>query len=299
MVIIKPDAEKFQLNAIARGHNNIAGLVNLETVEINEIFLQPVRDVGTYEGGQRVVNGIGQQKEAGFASQTLNAASLSNAQRWWLQTEILAGKISGPVTYKAHKYAVPMANGMSAPLIVANAMMSLPPNRSTQRYVDGITDFRYIMNRVVVIEEDQMYASIYVTGGVAAQGSIGTTPAKLTAFDTNGNSNGITPDHSDDDLTVIVAGEYEVLVNLSFTGTASAEWIFEIYKNDVATGIRGGPIPTNATPDPTHISFGGGRTINLVANDVLTVYVESDDGGGGDSITVVEGAFSLKSISFV
>lgn len=292
MVAIHPNAEKFQLNAIARGHNNITGLVNVETVEIFDLFLQPVRDVGTYEGGQRVVNGIGQQKETGFASQTLNAASLSNAQRWWLQTEILAGKISGPVTYRAHKYAVPLSSGMTAPLIIANAMMSLPLNRSTQRYTDGITNFQYLMNRVEIIEEDQMYASIY---GTTVQSDIGTTPVELASFDTNGSFNGITPDHTDNDLTVLVAGEYEPLVNINFVATIGFRWTFTIYKNGSPTDILGFGDSDNA--DGVNVVVGAGRTLPILANDVFTVYVESTDGGDTADITEIDVAFSLKSIA--
>ncbi len=295
-VIYKADAETFQLNSIAKGHDNISGLRNIEIVEVNGNRLSPVRDLGTYEGGQRVVNGRGIFKETGFPSQPLETGALSNAMRWWIQTELLGGAISGPVTFKARKYSVPMLDTDTALHFIANATLTLVPNRATQRYVDGIQDFSYDLTRLVIIEEDQMYGSIYVEGGAVAQSSIGTTPVLLTAFDTNGNSNGITPDHTDDDLTALVAGEYKPEIVLNFTGTASAVWDFHLYKNGADTGIQG-TIATNATPDPETICFGPGRTVTVAANDVFTVYVNTDDGGSGDAITVVDGAFSLESVS--
>jgi hypothetical protein len=296
MIEIVTDVEKFQLNAIAAGHNNVTGLVNLETVRIYELFLTPVKDVNTYIGGERVVNGRGVVNETGFPNQTLEAGYLTNAQRYWLQTEILRGKISGPVTFKAHRYAVPMTDGMTAPLVISNAIMTLPQGRSGQTYTDGRLRFDYTMTRIIPIEEEQLYGSIYVTGGSTAQTSIGTTAQKLTGFAVNGNYNGITPDHTDDDLTILVAGEYRVMMGLTFTGTLSTRWTFEVYKNGSATGIIA-EVETNATPDDLTVVLGAGRTINLSVNDVLTVYVNSDDGGATAELTMIEGGFSAESIA--
>lgn len=295
-VIYKTNAETFQLNSIAKGHDNITGLRNIEIVEINGNRLSPVRDLGAYEGGQRVVNGRGIFKETGFPSQPLETGALSNAMRWWIQTELLGGAISGPVTFKARKYSVPMLDADTALHFIANATLTLVPNRATQRYVDGIQDFSYDLTRLVIIEEDQMYGSIKVDGGSTSQDNIGTTPVKLTAFDANGNNNGITPDHTDDDLTVLVAGEYEPLANFSFTATLSTKWTLTVFKNAATTGIAATG-ETDAVPSAINVALGLGRSLNLLANDVLTIYVNSDDGASLADITIVDGAFSLKSIS--
>lgn len=295
-IIYKTNAETFQLNSIAKGHDNVTGLRNIETVEVNGNRLSPVRDLGVYEGGQRTVNGRGVFKEQGFPSQPLETGALSNAMRWWIQTELLGGAISGPVTFKARKYSVPM-NDTDTPLhFIANATLTLVPNRTTQRYVDGIQDFSYDLTRLVIIEEDQMYGSIYVAGGSVSQDDIGTTPELLTAFDANGNNNGVIPDHTDDDLTVGVAGEYRPLANFSFTATASTKWTFTVFKNGATTGIAASG-ETDAVPSAVNVALGLGRTLDLLANDVLTIYVNSDDGTGLADITIVDGAFELESVS--
>jgi hypothetical protein len=295
-VVYKSTAEKFQMNSIAAGYNNVSGLRNIETVYINGNQIAPIRDLGNYEGGLRVRNGVGVVKETGYASHRWNAGYLSNAQRWWLQTEILAGAISGPITFKALKYGVSMADSMTAPYIIANAILTLPPGRSNQTYVDGITGFDYDLSRLVIIEEDQMYGSIYVSGGSTAQENIGTTPVLLTAFAANGINNGVTPDHSSDNLTALIAGKYKPQVTLSFTATLSTKWTFTIYKNGATTGIIG-IVETDDVPSAVNIAFGMGRFETVSANDIYTVYVNSDDGGATADITVTDGAFSLESVA--
>ena len=54
------------------------------------------------------------------------------------------------------------------------------------------------------------------------------TGTKLTCFTTNGASNGTTPDHTDDSITIGVTGIYDVYFQISFSGTSSSEARFRL-----------------------------------------------------------------------
>jgi hypothetical protein len=79
------------------------------------------------------------------------------------------------------------------------------------------------------------YGSIFVHGGVTAQAGITSTPVKMTGFDTNGISNGTTPDHTSDDINISVAGDYLVSGAVSFIGTSNSTFDIDIYINSVTT----------------------------------------------------------------
>lgn len=52
---------------------------------------------------------------------------------------------------------------------------------------------------------------------------------KITQFDTNGESSGMTPDQANNKITVARAGTYTVTFSCSFNGTASTVYHFDIY----------------------------------------------------------------------
>jgi len=55
-------------------------------------------------------------------------------------------------------------------------------------------------------------------------------------FDTDGLSEGVTPDHTNDHLTILVAGKYMVNVSMVVTGTVSTTFEIQLFVNDGATG---------------------------------------------------------------
>lgn len=136
------------------------------------------------------------------------------------------------------------------------------------------------------------YGSMLVTAGSTSQGSLSSTPAKLTGWDTNGISAGVTPDFAtDDDLTVTVAGNYRIYFHLGFTPTASETYIFEIYKNAAVTAVRCQIDSVGATTDTIAASMEG--VLTLAASDLLTVFVHTV---GAAAITPLEGQFGCQLI---
>lgn len=136
-----------------------------------------------------------------------------------------------------------------------------------------------------------IYGEMRVEAGVTAQGSLSSTPAKMTGWNTSGLSNGCTVDPTtDDDIEVLTAGVVYVEAHISFTGTASETFTFEIYKNGAQTGIAG-IVPTNATPDAVQVSLAG--RVTCAANDLFTIYVSTV---GAASMTPTEAQFNVTRV---
>lgn len=134
------------------------------------------------------------------------------------------------------------------------------------------------------------YGDMRVEGGSAAQSGIGTSFTKMTGWNTNGKDGGVTPDQATGkDLTIGVDGDYLILFSISFTGTASTKFTFEVHKGGVAQGPTC-EITLNATPDGVHLSCAG--VITCSATDTIEIYVKAD--GAAKSITPTEATLVAK-----
>lgn len=130
------------------------------------------------------------------------------------------------------------------------------------------------------------YGGIYSDSSAIAISSIGTTAQKLAAFDTNMPSNGTTPDHTNDQITLSRAGTYLINFQCSFETTAAGdagEYQYHIRVNAVESGF-GAHRDMTGSSDIGSVSLVAIVTVS--ANDIVTVYVESDDGGGTDDIII-------------
>lgn len=144
-----------------------------------------------------------------------------------------------------------------------------------------------------ILTADLAYGIIYVADGLVAQGSIGTTAQVMSGFANNGPSNGITPDHVNDRLVILSDGIYIVLFQVSFSGTPNATFEVSVRVNGVEQypGVHrklsvGGDVGSGAC-----VGF-----LNLSAGDVLTMWVESDNGLNADSFLPVDAQFGALRI---
>lgn len=137
--------------------------------------------------------------------------------------------------------------------------------------------------RDMIVSLHGVFGDMRVETGVTAQGSLTSTPAKMTGWTTDGVAVGTTPDSTTNKRIVVgTAGTYWVEFHISFTGTASETFTFEIYKDGVATGIAG-IIDANATPDAMHVTAGG--HVVMAATNYFEVFVNVATAG---SITPTE-----------
>lgn len=133
-----------------------------------------------------------------------------------------------------------------------------------------------------------VYGSIYVVDGAVPQVP-GATPVKLTAFANNGIARGLTPDHTNDRLTVDAnsAGDYLVVFQCAFSGTNNATFEFEAYVNSVASGYKVSR-KLGVAGDVGSCSLIG--LVTLADGDDVEIFV---NGGPGDSLTVEDAQLVL------
>jgi hypothetical protein len=130
-----------------------------------------------------------------------------------------------------------------------------------------------------------VYGSIYSKDGAIAIGTIGTTPKKFEVFTADGPSNQTTPAHASDQITVGVAGDYYVSGAFTIaTAAAGDAGLYQIHLrvNGTENAAIGGRYQLSGSADTAEMHIAG--IVTLAANDVVTVYVESDDAGADDLV---------------
>jgi hypothetical protein len=266
-----------QGNMIAAGWNNF-NLTNIENITVDSQKFTMTRDIGLWQEGQPYRDGVGIQRFTGYSAARWEHSYISMAQYNYIFNTILGNKYSGKVTIRTRKF-------WGGEYVIANAILTLPQRdeisiSDNERVGKGYyAPFVWEFTRVEIIEEEMPHGIIYATGASTAQTGVTTTPEKLTAFAANGISDNMTADHTDDSITATYAGDYDITCYLSFVSTE------QVYSAQATS---------NATPDEMHVSFGG--MLALSASDIITVYVESDQGGGA-SITVSDAQLMAKRIA--
>ena len=115
----------------------------------------------------------------------------------------------------------------------------------------------------------ESFGEIYLTG-LTAQQAVSLTPtfSKITAWDSNGEGSGTTPDHTSDDITITTAGKYLVVLSMAIVSVGAGKsftgFQFAIFNN--ASQVARQISQTTATVALSMI-------LNLAASDVLDVRV--------------------------
>jgi hypothetical protein len=276
----------FRANQLASGYDNISDLTNIETILVSGKYFNPIDDLGKWDDGLGNIRGDGITTFNGYPSFIWQVGTLTFEQWYYLYTNILGGASSGEVTVKTEMFQIDQ-------YVICNAILDIGQPPTLSRGVRDYNPFTYRFSRVRILEVDEMYGELYTKDASTAQTSIDTTPTLLTGFAADGLSSGTTPAHANDSITVSFAKVYRAIFSIDATATASTQFLFYIRVNAVESNF-GCEFTTNATPDP--VSTGMTGILSLNANDIVTIYVESDAGGGA-SLTPTQMQFSLESIS--
>jgi len=118
------------------------------------------------------------------------------------------------------------------------------------------------------------------------------TGAKITCFDVNGDSHGTTPDHTDDSITIDVAGEFDIYFQCSFSGTANSTVKFRL-RIDGAEQLLGCTRKLGTGGDIGSASFFA-PAVALSAAEVITVYMEAD--GATDDFVIQDCQFGCRMV---
>jgi hypothetical protein len=116
----------------------------------------------------------------------------------------------------------------------------------------------------------------------------------------DGNSNGCTPDVTNDHITVAVDGMYYIRWHVSCYAANKNEYEFEICVNDGP--INGTAMPNTEAYRTTSVAaavgaMSGGGICDLAADDTVELWVERKDGGDPDkTLTIRQATISLMQI---
>jgi len=123
-----------------------------------------------------------------------------------------------------------------------------------------------------------VFGEIYVEGNSTADTITTATSTQMSRFDTDGESNLITPSHTNDHLTITKAGKYLVTISISFSGDNSVDWKFTLCKNNGASNFLN--VHTNrklgSAGDIGSASMSG--IVDLAVNDTVELWMEHSSG---------------------
>jgi hypothetical protein len=128
------------------------------------------------------------------------------------------------------------------------------------------------------------YGGIYVANGATPQTGIGTSYTKITGFAANGSSTSdITPDHSNDQVTVATAGMYDLHLQASFSGSVNTTFTVSLAVDGTEDEAMAFQRKLSAGGDVGSASFSGHTS--LTAGQVVTCLIKAD--GSSKSFTPV------------
>jgi hypothetical protein len=145
-------------------------------------------------------------------------------------------------------------------------------------YLDGVTSN---IQTQLNAKTPKGYGGLSVNGNttntaLAAQD----TWYQYTYFDTNDPSSGMTPDHTNDHITIGTTGVYLVVGSASFSGSATTTFEAQIFINNGATGFPNAHFERKlgAGGDIGAAALDG--IINLTSGDTVELWIQRTDGGG-------------------
>jgi hypothetical protein len=144
------------------------------------------------------------------------------------------------------------------------------------------------------------YGSVYadsnaVTTTFAGSSTDWTNKVQVTVFDTNGTSStGVTPDHTNDHVTIGNAGPYLLHASISFSGTANETLSFAFFKNNGATQLGNRTtrkLGTGGDVGACDIS----AAVDLSASDTIELWVQNE--GSTGAITIQDINFEVVGLT--
>ena len=137
----------------------------------------------------------------------------------------------------------------------------------------------------------EIYGGLKTTDGAIDIATVGVTAKKLLAFLTAMPSNGVTASTTTDDILIITAGDYMIDFGITFGTSAAGDaglYTFHVRVNNTEVGLAVGR-QMSGSSDTGAISLVG--LLTLATDDVISVYIESDDGGDSDDIDILHTQF--------
>lgn len=135
------------------------------------------------------------------------------------------------------------------------------------------------------------YGEIYVSGGAVAQTlTTAGTFYKVTAWTTDGLSNGVTVDAANDKITIDTAGDYLVQFFVTFSDSNNRNFTFRCYNDTAASAYANTVVKTHShSTDPMFVAVSS--LIHADAGDDLIV--QASCGTNSTAITISDANFAV------
>lgn len=120
---------------------------------------------------------------------------------------------------------------------------------------------------------------------------------QITAFDTDGENNGATPDHTNDHITILTAGKYSASFHWCGHGPAAAhDWDFHLAKNNNFAQFNNltAHLTSPTTQKDTSVSCMG--IIDLAVDDTIELWVKRTSAGNNIVLTTDTCGITLTQI---
>jgi len=153
----------------------------------------------------------------------------------------------------------------------------------TTNYIDIENDGDFVF----IGESGLCFAEIYVKDNAVATTLNSAAKVQVTIFNTNGASNNMTPDYTNDHITVTKAGMYLCTISCALVNVAAQAHIVELllYKNNGTTAFNNIHAHRNLSGgggDKGSISLSG--IIDLAVNDTIELWANTDAAANRDVI---------------
>lgn len=135
------------------------------------------------------------------------------------------------------------------------------------------------------------YGEIYVSAGAVAQTlTSANTYYKVTAWTTNGLSNGVTLDAANNKITIDTEGDYLVQFFITFSDSNNKTFSFRCYNQTTSTAYPNTVVKSHShSTDPMFVAVSA--FVHAAAGDDLIV--QASCGAAGTAITISDANFAL------
>lgn len=192
-----------------------------------------------------------------------------------------ADPTAGSLVFGAASVGQWNASGIS---VVDGLALELPQSTVAPTAAESKVFYDEDPNALAFYDGTQWHELAQVHGGIEVEGnvttttiSVASTPVQVTVFDTNSPANAATPDHTNDHVTVPVAGDYQLSASCSIDSVAGAGSLMQL-------SIEANNGATTLCTHPRNLSGGGGEngsvTIvcprTLAANDTVELWISNE-----------------------
>jgi len=149
----------------------------------------------------------------------------------------------------------------------------------------------------LTFQETKAYAGMYVKDNTNTVALNSSAKIQVTNFNTNGEFEGATPDHTNDHITINVSGTYFVIITMAVANSAGAAHVInvDLFKNNGATVFNTVHAHRSLAAGSDVGSIGISGEVTVFSGDTLELWADTDS--GSDRNVIFEDiAFSIIQI---